>query len=82
MAYRQFNGLWKRSPKSKVGRWRVLKIAALLISLLGSVFNAVTPELRNMLSTDISKWETAAKAGGNELEIVLVDALKGILGMS
>lgn len=58
-----------------------MNVLSIILSVVGVVAKAVTPELRQMLTGDITKWSNQATRSGNEFDIALVNLVKGLLGM-
>jgi len=57
------------------------KIVALLLTVLGAIVGVATPEIRALVKKDIAGWEQAASKTPNKFDDILVQLVKGLLGM-
>ncbi len=56
-------------------------ILGIILSILGAVAGAVTPQLRDLAKTHVAEWEAAAKKSANPFDDILVGIVKGLLGL-
>lgn len=57
------------------------RLIPFLLSLLGTVVDGVSPELREILESSIHSLEKRAKSTPNRFDDILVNMLKSLLGM-